>query len=80
MGGARLPLGEKGQLTGADSSEVLMAMPTLCRVGAQPPTGAEDRACLGECAPGALCVVRPAWAGWGLTRRGADVYAFPQWT
>lgn len=43
-----------------------MAMLILCRVGAQPPPGAEEGACLGECAPGVWCVGRLE-VGWVLT-------------
>lgn len=50
------PLGERGHphvwtASLACCLAQLMATLTLCRVGAQPSTGAEDRTCLGEFAP-----------------------------
>lgn len=49
----------------------------LCRVGAQPPTVAEEGACLGESAPGVSVGFH---LGWELACPGADISIdSPQW-
>lgn len=58
----------------------LMSMLILCRVGAQPPTEAEEGACLGECPRPWSMGYRGLPVGWVLTGHGAAVCAFPQWT
>lgn len=50
---------------------LLMAILMLCRVGVQPPTVAEEGACLGESAPGAR--VGSVKLGWVLASHGADI-------